>query len=198
MNKLENADGVGKFVTNKEYKRELKEMVIRMRKAESFAKKIPIFSSKILEDKISADFQWIRFGKCYKGMDFAWGINRGHFFSGGNRIITNYKKDNYDEYLFAIYINTLTIYDSHKKYGLNDIVKKVDVFFYDRTNTTFYVADENIEKFLDALCEWKEKAKEKAFNDSKKSKIDVLQKQIDKLREGAQKQINKLRMEAQR
>lgn len=35
-----------------------------------------------------------------------------------------------------------------------EALKDVDIFFADKLNTTFYVTDENIESFLEALNTW--------------------------------------------
>ncbi len=88
--------------------------------------------------------------------------------------------------MFCIYINTLNIYSSHEKYGLEDVAKQTKLFFYDKINSTFYVTDEHIESLLDNLVAWKDKAMARAREDGKQGKIDKLQEQIDQLK-GAQK-----------
>jgi hypothetical protein len=167
----------------KEYEEELKALKHKMIAAEKFAKELPIFAKKILADKINGDEHWIHFGKYYKGMNFSWGINRGFYSAVGNRTVTNYPGNYvYQEYLFCIYINTLNIYDSHEKYGLENVAKQTKLFFYDRINSTFYVTDEHIESLLDNLVAWKDRAIDLAREDSKQGKIDKLQEQIDKLK----------------
>jgi hypothetical protein len=167
----------------KEYEEDLKALKHKMIAAEKFAKELPLFAKKILADKINGDANWIKFGEHYKTMHFAWGIKRGFYSTGGNRTVTNYPaEDGYNEHLFCIYINTLTIYDSHENYGLHDIEKQTKLFFYDKCNSTFYVTDEHIESLLDNLVAWKDKAIALAREDSKQGKIDKLQAQIDKLK----------------
>ncbi len=48
-------------------------------------------------------------------------------------------------------------------FNLYESLEGVDIFFTDTSNTTFYVTDENIEAFLDALSEWHAKAKNEAW-----------------------------------
>lgn len=165
----------------KEYEDELKMLKKRMEDAERFADKLPIFEEVIIRNKYDGKEERIRFGECYKGMHFAWGINRGHFESNSSRTITNYRKEYYDEYLFNIYINTLALYDSHDDHGLADILNKVEVFYFDPLNTRFYATDEQIEPLLDELVEWYEKAKKLAKEERAESQKLKLLRQQEKI-----------------
>lgn len=166
----------------KQYENEIKELKEKMILAEKFAKVVPIFSENILDNKLSGNEQWHKFGDFYKKVYFPWGVNRGLYKSGTNRNVTNYDGGEYNEYLFNVYINTLSMYDSHNKHDLEKICDSVDVFFYDKCNSTFYVTDENIESLLDELCEWYEKAREKQAELNNKNEIIKLQQKLDKLK----------------
>ena len=137
----------------KQYEDELKALKKKMVGAEKFAKKVPVFRQFILSNKIDGTEENVRFADGYKGIRFHWGLNRARFKSGTNRTITNYR-GNHDKYLFELYINTLTLYGSHEEFGLEKVLEKSTVFFFDDINTTFYVEDEHIEGFLEALNDW--------------------------------------------
>jgi len=165
------------------YNEELKLLKAKMLKAEEFSKKLPLFSTKIINEKLTADMNWIQFGNYYKTLSCGWGINRGLYTKGTNRDVTNYvSDDHYSAHLFSIYINTLSIYDSHNKYGLESIKDNITLFYYDALNSTFYVADEHIEALLDALVEWEGAACIKAAEDGKQAKIYALQNKINQLK----------------
>ena len=136
-----------------QYKDELKALKIKMAEAEKFAEKIPVFRQFILDNKIDGTEEWVKFPSSYKRIYFNWGLNRARFKPGTRRTITNYK-GGYDKHLFKVYINTLTLYDSHEEFGLEKVLEKSTVFFFDELNTTFYVEDEHIEGFLEALNDW--------------------------------------------
>ena len=137
----------------KQYEDELKALKIKMAEAEKFAEKIPCFREFILDNKIDETEDSVKFASSYKRIYFHWGLHRARFKSGTNRKITNYKGD-YDKHLFTVYINTLTLYDSHENFGLEKVLDKSTVFFFDEMSTTFYVEDEHIEGFLEALNDW--------------------------------------------
>ena len=137
----------------KQYEDELKALKIKMVGAEKFAEKIPVFRQFILDNKLDGTEDSVKFASSYKRIYFHWGLHRARFRSGTIRTITNYKGD-YDKHLFRFYINTLSLYDSHEKFGLEKVLDKSTVFFSDEMNTTFYVEDEHIEGFLEALNDW--------------------------------------------
>lgn len=140
------------------YENELKEIKEKMEKVEKFAEKVPLFKEKILKNKYTGYEQYIQFGNSYKDIYLAWGINRNHYVSGSRCHIFNYEKsDNYDEYLFNIYVNSCDlfgkVYDGVHS-SLDDIKNKCHVFFYDKYSCTFYIKDKYIEEFLNVLNEW--------------------------------------------
>ena len=165
----------------KAYEQELVELRLKMEKAEKFAKKIPCFEEKIIQNKYTGEEEYIPFGERYKGIHLNWGINRCRFISGTNRTITNYNKTPYSEYLFCMYFNTLTLYDSHNKHDLEKIADKVNVYFYDGLNSTFYVKDEYIEEFLDKASEWYKEAREKEIKMREEKRIFELKKELENL-----------------
>ena len=119
---------------NEQYEEELETLKDKMLKAEKFAERVPCFSKEILSGKITGEEEWIKFGNYYKNLHCAWGINRGLYEQGTSRSLTNYRGKNYKEHLFNIYINTLTVYDSHEKYGLNEIKDKIDLLLIKYAN----------------------------------------------------------------
>ena len=100
--------------------------------------------------------------------------------SDTRRVVTNYTAP-HDEYLFVIYINTMTEYDSHSEFGMRDICNSVDVFFYDYLNSTFYVTDDNIEEFFTAYAKWHKEALKKVREEEKNDKIEELREQLAQL-----------------
>lgn len=137
----------------RQYEDELKALKKKMVGAEKFAKKVPLFRQFILSNKVDGTEEWVEFASNYKSIRFHWGLCRARFKSGTGRTITNYKGD-YDKHLFTTYINTLTLFNSLEEFGLEKVLEKSTVFFFDRLNTTFYVEDEHIEGFLEALNDW--------------------------------------------
>lgn len=162
------------------YEKELKELRERMYQAEAFAEKVPYFADIILSNKYTMYDEWIQFTQTYKGMSFPWGINRSHFSSGSNRAITNYPEP-HNIYLWNVYINTLTLYDDHEKFGLYDIVNDVDVFFLDESNSTFYATDEQIIPLLDRLVEWYNDALSNIKEHRNKKRVEELKRELAKL-----------------
>ena len=85
-------------------------------------------------------------------------------------------KGDYDEWLFSVYFNTYTMYDSWEEYGIEKLKDIEGVFFFDNLNSKFYVRPEAIEVFLDAAEEWylnalktiEEEKKDNAANKAKK------------------------------
>jgi hypothetical protein len=169
----------------KEYIDELNLLKEKMIKAENFAEKIPVFSDVILENKYNSDETYIQFGKNYKKMYLAWGINRGHCNKNSMRTITNCKEE-YDGYFFIVYINTLTLYDLHENFGLFESFDDVDIFFVDRINSTFYITDENIGNFLVALYEWYNRA----ISEARRYKCKQELLELEKKRQGLEEQLN--------
>ena len=144
-------------IKNKKYLNEIDTIIDKMIKAEKWAEKLPVFKDVILDSKISGKEPYYSYGRAYKSIYLSWGINRSKLSSGTNRPITNCTKE-YDGYFWNIYINTISLYNANEDYGLSDINKNVNVYFYDKLNSTFYVTDEHIESLLEALNDWYIKA----------------------------------------
>lgn len=166
----------------KQYQDELKALKEKMVGAEKFAEKIPCFRQFILDNKLDGTEDSTKFASSYKRIYFHWGLYRSRFKSGTNRTITNYKGD-YDKYLFRVYINTLTLFNAYEEFGLEDVPEKSTVFFFDGLNTTFYVEDEHVEGFLEALNDWYVEAVAQLKQYNINEEISKLEKQLAKLKE---------------
>lgn len=136
-----------------EYKKELAELKTRMIKAEKFAEKLPVFAEKILGYKYTGEEDNIRFGNYYKKIPLDWGIDRRYYRNSSGRYIMNCKKE-HNGFFFCIYINSISLFNRHNLYGLYEALQSVNVFYCDTLNTTFYITDDNIEAFLEALNNW--------------------------------------------
>ena len=165
----------------KEYEDEIERTKEIMLKAQTFAEKLPVFSKQIIEGKITGESYWIDFGKSYKKLYLGWGIKRGYYKNGGDRQITNCRA-RYDGFYFSIYVNCYSLFDVHQDFGLVEATKKLDVFFFDYMNSTFYVTDENIEPLLETLNEWCIQAFEQLKQYRKKLEIENLEKQLSMLK----------------
>lgn len=157
-----------------EYKKELKALRIKMEEAEKHAEKLPMFAEVILKEKLTGYEDWQEYCYGYKKVNTYDGVNRGYYKTGTRRTITNYKGPDYDCYLFNIYINSYTEYDSERDHGLDDICNKVPVVFYDEMNSTFYCTDEQIYGLLEALNEWKINACKEEKKLYKKERVEEL------------------------
>lgn len=165
----------------KEYAEEIERTKETMLKAQAFAERLPVFSKEIIERKITGEEPWIDFGKSYKKLYLAWGIKRGYYKNGGDRKITNCPSQ-YDGFYFCIYVNCYSLFDVHQEFGLCEATKKLDIFFFDYINSTFYVTDENIEPLLETLNEWCVQAFEQLKQYRKKIEIETLEKQLAALK----------------
>jgi len=163
----------------KEYEDELNVLRLKMESAEIFAKKVPVFADIILKNKYTGTEEYRDYVDYYKNLYLCSGIFRTHYTTEKDNI-TNYK-GKYDAYLFHVYINTLSEYDAMQNYGLDDVCKKVPVFFYDALNKTFYATDEQISGLLDALVEWKTNAVIQERERLKVKEIEELQYRLAKL-----------------
>ena len=166
----------------KQYEDELKALKKKMIGAEKFAEKIPCFRQFILDNKLDGTEDSAQFATSYKQIYFHWGLHRARFKSETDRTITNCE-GNYDKHLFRLYMNTLSLYDSHEKFGLKKILEKSNVFFFDELNTTFYVEDEHIEEFLEALNEWYVEVLAQLNQHRKDEEIRILENKLAQLKE---------------
>lgn len=179
---LEGSHGKEGGMMIKQYQDELKALKEKMAGAEKFAEKIPLFRQFILDNKLDGTEDSVKFASSYKQIYFHWGLHRARFKSGTYRTITNYTGE-HDKYLFRVYINTLALFDTHEKFGLDDIPEKSTVFFFDKLNTTFYVEDGHIEGFLEALNDWYDEANAQLKQYKINEEISKLEKQLAKLKE---------------
>lgn len=140
-----------------EYRKEIKELERKMLDAQKFAEKYPIWEDQILENKYTSEFTG-QIANSHKGLYLGWGICR-HFYRTSDQL-TNYRGDLNPQYLWYVYINQVSIFgDNYADSGLYDIHRKVDVFFFDHLNTSFYATDDQIIALLDELADWYAKAK---------------------------------------
>ena len=165
---------------NEIYKQELKELTEKMEKAELFAEKFPIFKDFIIKNKINNETRPCNFWERYKDLCLNWGIRR--FYYEDNTNITNCKKK-YKWNLFNIYFNTLSLYDSHEKYWLEELWKIDWVFFFDSSNSTFYIKDEWIEEFMEEANNWYNKALIEVKKDRREKEIKQLEEKLSKLKD---------------
>lgn len=162
---------------NDDYKKELKEIEDKMIASERFAEKLPVFAEIIRKHKFNGTEEWAKYGSKYKDIYLAWDINRGFYATSNRRTITNYTGV-YSGYLFNIYVNSYALFGLHNNFGLYEALKDVDIFFADTMNSTFYITDENIESFLEALNTWYLKARKEARIFKLKEAIAEAQKNI--------------------
>ena len=155
------------------YELEIKQLREKMDKAKEFAEHLPCFKEIILTRKLDSNFTGT-ISKKYKDIYLEWGINR--YFYKDNKNITNCDKEIKDSYLFNIYINTLSLYDSHEKYGLKEL--KVPCFFFDKLNTTFYIEEKDIEIALEILNDWYNQSRKLAFRDKLLDEKEKLTKRL--------------------
>lgn len=182
-------------ITYKPYIEKLKNLEKRMLKAIAFAKKLPLFKQKILDNIYTGEDDFINFGNKYKDIYFNWHIGRYLYSYKGSREISNYDgKTPYAEFLFKISLNEYQMfppeYFARAVYSLNKFAEGIDCFFYDMINTTFYLTDEQIEPFLSAFREWYLTEKEKAKTYIKQEKKRRLLKEKEKIEKELQ-EINK-------
>lgn len=164
----------------KEYEQELQELKTKMLQAEAFATKLPMFAERILQNKITGFEDYVNLAESYKGLYFGWGARRGLFDSNTNRYVSNYPKDKkYKEYLTNIYINCYSLFnETHVDLGLHNVAKKLDLFFYDSLNSTFYATDEQLPALMEALAEWYKSAVEAMAIWKANKKIENAKKEI--------------------
>ena len=165
------------------HKEEITQLAKKMEKCYYFSQNFTsdFIKNIIIEQKYTWEEYQQNFWNYYKWMPLAWGIKRLHFHSDENMYkwhITNYNKP-YNEKLFCIYVNTYNLFDDVYRDWLEELSPRLWVFFYDSSNTTFYILDWWIEGFLDALVEWYEKAK-KVIKEKKDIELkEFYQKQLE-------------------
>jgi len=156
-----------------DYKQELKAIEREMIAAASFAEKLPIFADVIMRDKLNGTEEYRVYTTRYKDIPLVWGVIRSFHATCGSRTIIN-------RYLFSIHVNTISLYDLNDDFGLYEALKDVDIFFADTSKSTFYVTDENIESFLEALNSWYLVASKKAKKVYLQNELKRAQKDVEK------------------
>ena len=152
-----------------------------MELAEQYAEELPIFADYILKNRIVKSDNYTKFWERYKDIYLDWWINRYRVNSETNATITNYYKWAYNEIIWNIYCNTLSLYDSYEKFWLEELWNLDCVFFFDSTNSTFYIKDNWITEFLEKLNEWYLNAKQEVIKLKTKKRKAELEKELDKL-----------------
>ena len=165
------------------YEKELKELKEKMIRAEAFADKIPCFRDFILNNKIKGTEGFVEFASYYKNIPFNRMLTRARYISGTSRSITNFRGE-HDKYLFKAYINRDSLFGVHESFGLERVLKESTVFFFDELNTSFYVEDEHIEGFLEALNNWYVLAVEQLKKQKKDEEINKLKSRLFELTGG--------------
>lgn len=166
----------------KKYEEELNTLKLKMEKAEIFAAKLPVFADYILDNTLSGEESHIRFPSSYKATPLHWGINRNYYRKGSNVELVNAPASlQYNQHLNSIYINSLTLFNTHESFGLHQAFDGINIFFSDLMNSTFYVEDEHLEDFLEALNVWYLSAKNKVGAHYVKVEKDNLLKRLAEL-----------------
>jgi len=115
----------------------------------------------------------------YKEMWFSWGCHRSYYEKRSKLPFVSRLSDT-GGYFTCIYINTLALYDSHNKYGLEELASLC--FYFDTLNTTFYCTDEEFPIVVEALNEWYKKAVKLACKEAKEKEKEKLLKQLEALK----------------
>ena len=79
--------------------------------------------------------------------------------------------------MFNIYINSLSLYDSHENYGLKEL--NIPCFFFDKINTTFYIEEKDIEAALEMLNDWYNQANKAVFRDKLLNEKENLETRLE-------------------
>lgn len=146
-----------------------------------FADKLPIFREEIIKQELTGSESHIHFGDRYKSIYLNWGIYR--LFYQSVLDMSNYRGDDSSGYFFRMYINSFSLYDLCDNLDLELYLKDVNIFFFDKSNTTIYVDDDNIEDLLEALNKWYLQAKDRAKIIKIKNKILQYEKSIAELKD---------------
>ena len=135
---------------NDQNKKELQELLEKIEKSERFAERVPVLADEILRYKYTGDELAIDFGYVsgYNGIK---SIYRNYF---KEIELYNPTKNIKDKVLFRIYFyreRVPTIYDN---YGLDELGKDNTVFHFDWANDTFYIEEQNLDRFLNKFDVW--------------------------------------------
>ncbi len=173
-----------KLITHKEYIEELENLKQQMLKSQELAEKFPCFRESILRNKIAENDNHYTIGDRFKKMPLSWGVKVGFYekpeVSTKIRYMTNFKGTHDAGMYVCIYINTVSLYDSHKKYGLEELAR--DVFYFDIMNSTFYIKPTELCDFMEKLYQWYEFALKEDCRDKKEAKKKALEDQLKALK----------------
>lgn len=167
-------------IKNEKYIKVLEELQLKMFKAEGWAEKMPLFEKRIIELKLNGEEVYQSYGERYKRIPLSWGINRGWTESGTGRNMTNNTKK-HKGYFWIIYINCVNLFNGNNNYGLEELLKTIPVYYFDKLNTTLYVKDEEVERLLELLNDWYIKSIEKANEETLAEKKKKLERELEAL-----------------
>lgn len=171
INQIENVDFLDELLKNSE----------KLIRIEKMIKRFPIFRDYIIDNRVESDkYDWYKLGERYKDTPYNWGISFGLFLETTSKTISNYRGKDYGEkWLFRLYFNSISLFDSYNQYNLDKIFPKA--FFYDEHNSTYYIEEKDIEEFLEKANQWYLESKKANQIEKNKEKIEKLQEQLKEL-----------------
>lgn len=161
--------------------KELKRIKAEYVKVTEFAKKLPMFESTIIREKMIGD-SYCQLATSYNGVHFNWGIN------WYTNTPINFEYDTgHTQYRpsVSVYINCISMFGD-KLYNeavasLNQLVKKINRYYYDHSNSTFYFQPEEVEDGLNALTNWYKEFKETSHKILIEQRRKELQAELDRI-----------------
>lgn len=164
-----------------ELEKELKRIKDEYVKVTEFAKKLPMFESVIIGDKLQGD-SYCQLANNYNGVYFAWGIN------WYTNTPINFEYDtghNYYRPSVSVYINCISMFGD-KLYddavvSLKQLVKKIKCYYYDYSDSTFYFQPDEVEDGLNALTNWYKEFKEASNKILIEQRRKELQAELDRI-----------------
>ena len=148
-------------------------------KVTTFAEKLPLFADQIISSEHTGE-SYCELAMYYNGVRFNWGIN------WTVRRPTNYPEDQPCEIgLVNVYINCISLFhDDMYTFAYNELDKtvgKINCYFYDDLNSTFYFKPDEIEAGLDAIVQWYNSVKTQSDVYLKEIKRKELERQLKAL-----------------
>ena len=172
-----------KMITHKPYQEELDEMKARMIKSQELAERFPCFEKNILNNKTQENGNHYSLGDKYKNLYLGWGVNVVRYDATNaeqqKRYMTNFTGEHDGGMFVNIYINTYSLYDSHVQYGLEELAK--EVFYYDKSNSTFYIEPDKLCAFMPKLLDWYDNAIKENCKESKELEKQRLKDKLEAL-----------------
>jgi hypothetical protein len=161
-----------------EFEKELESLLKKFSRIESLVKKFPIWESYIVRNRLEDDLNLVCLANKYKEIPLGWGANRYKLCSTNQP--TNYDGPELTGFICSVYINTLSLYGSHDKFGLFDIPK--NYIYVDFANSNFYCRDEQLIDLLESLNSWYLVAREQSKESVRKRKIAEAEAELARLR----------------